>query len=354
MTVLEDIRKFPNQESTLLKFLEDPAVVITRTRKIVYFNPAFERRFGCNWDTDLGRLLDEVIPAYAGPRIWQYMETLEVHSTPQHFWVENESQALRLSLAPVSIRERAIGAVVSFRDATAEGETKRLNMVLFNALVDDFEFSVAELDAMMNMLQNKPSAAPSIHQHSQTQMQQIKDRLKRFRDFSELLFGNLVPSWVPFQPMQLLSLMLKTLRQGAKGRGVILEESAALELPEVMGDPAYLNRVLGLLVDHVIKSVPPGELVAMAASVMEMPDGTQRLVYSVTGTGWVLTEDIFSGLTHRLKELLAGEREQDKQTFLRLLIVQRLVRTMKGSVTMAAHEMAGTTFSISIPTAIAK
>jgi len=352
MPTLEELRRYPHLTRSLLGFLEDPVAVITRGRVVVYVNPAFAKHFRCTWESAIGQPLEKLIPRFLEVRIRQYLEGLTAAASPRHFWAKSYGQSLRVSLAPVVARNRLIGATVCLWEASSEAEVKRMNVSLFRALLEDVAAPVSTLEVCLQGQGNHPARLVATRLAMQEHLVQINEGLTRFKEYAEILFGQIVPAQVTFRPLQLLGLARKTLASAAKSREVFLEEAHTRDLPDLQGDPAYLNRILGLVVDFVIKNVPAGQMVIMAVDVLNWPDGSPRLVYSITGTGWVPKEALLRSLTDHRQEFYLGKSDEEKRQILRLFIARRLVQALNGSFTPAAHEKAGTTFSISIPVSI--
>ena len=352
MPTLEELRRYPHLTRTLLAFLEDPVAVVTRERVVVYVNPAFTRTFRCTWESALGQPLEKLLPRFLEARLRQNLEGLEAASPPRSFSAKAYQQSLRVSLTPVVARNRLIGATVSLSQAPAEAEMKQMSVSLFRALLEDVAAPVAALDDCLQGRGDHAADLIATRPAMQEHMLQINEGLTRFKDYAEIIFGQVSAARVAFQPLKLLGLARKTLAAAATSRNVFLEEAPARDLPDLQGDPAYLNRILGLVVDFVIKNVPAGQMVVLAAEVLNLPDGIPRLVYSITGTGWVPHEALLRSLTDVRQEFYLGRNDQEKRGILRLFIARRLVQALQGSFTPAAHEKAGTTFSIAIPTAI--
>lgn len=120
MPSFEELRRYPHLTRTLLAFFEDPVVVLTRGRRVVYVNPAFARQFRCTWESAIGQPLEKLVPRFLEIRIRRHLEELSASSSARHFWAKSYNQSLRVSLAPVVARNRLIGATVHLWEAASE------------------------------------------------------------------------------------------------------------------------------------------------------------------------------------------------------------------------------------------
>ena len=352
MPSLDEIRRFPERARTLLAFVEDPVAVITRGQTVIYVNPAFARRFAAGWDQVIGKKLGDVLPRFIAVRVAQHLADLQANSGPRHFWAKRFQESLRVSLAPVTQNGRLIGATLMLWEATGESEVKRMNVSLFRAMLEDIASPIEALDVLLTVNLDRPQRLAEMEGAIRRDLSQITESLSRFKEYTEVLFGNVVPARVHFQPLQLLGLARKTLSGLARSRKVFLEEASARDLPEVQSDPAYLNRVLGLVVDYVIRQVARGQLVVLSADVLTPPASSPLLTYAVTGTGWVPGERLLRSMTDSGQDMYLGKNDEEKRLNLRLFIARRLVQAMNGTFTPAAHEKVGATFAIAIPTSI--
>ncbi|HUT53602.1 MAG TPA: hypothetical protein VM658_09440 [bacterium] len=332
-------------ENTLLYFLEDPVVVLSVKGTVAYANPAFRFRFQVRRKDVVGQHFSEALPQWMWEPVLARLRVMEPESAPHNFWLKNGQERFRVSMAGIALNGRTAGAVVTLWDASREGEQKLRNLELFRAMLEDLEHPLDQLKDLLDGPVDKVKGLKPMH----SGVEHVEEALSRFRDFAELLLGEIRTERVPFFPGRLIALARKSLRPLAEQRGVYLEEGMARELPRVQGDPALLNRVLGLLVDYMVKAVPVKEIVVIAADLLLMENGSPWLAYSVTGTGFVSLETELLEEKAPLLETFKGLPDERKRLVLRLMLARRLVTAMGGVVSVAAHKLAGTAISVRVP-----
>lgn len=336
-------------DHTLLYFLEDPVAVISAKGLVVYMNPAFERRFRASLEKAYGRPLIEAVPEWLERPLLDQLGGMEPGGTSRHFWIKTGRENFRVSMSVILLRGLVAGATVHIWDATREVEAKRRNLDLFQIMLSDLAYPLEELTALLH---NPGPAKDSVLRSAQSQAEQLQDGFKRFQDFGELLFGELRTEAVPFKPGRLINLSRKSLHPLADQKKVLLEEGTARELPMVLSDPALLNRVLGLVVDYMIRSVRARELVVLSAELALMKDGSPRLAYSITGTGVLGLEAEWVIRDNPLPPDFQALSDEKKRLLFRVMLAHRIVRAMGGDLTLAAHEQAGTTLTVRVPAQI--
>ncbi len=347
MKEFDEIQKGP--ERTLLSFMEDPVIVLSAKGVAAYMNPAFIKRFDSNAGLDLGRHVSEILPAWMWEPISDQLAAITPGGAPRRFWLSNDRFRFRASMGIITLEGRAAGAVLTLWDATSELNQKRKNLELFRSMLTNFEYPMLE----MNSIVARPDHRTEYVDASFGELLgQFEEGFYRMRDFGELLFGEFRSESVPFHPNRLLALARKSFRPIAEERGVYLEEAACRDLPQVVGDPALLNRVLAILVDFMIRRTQKGENVVISADLMMMGDGSATLGYAITGTGVVSPELEMVGSEFSLQDALGATSEKDKQRVLRVALARRLTTTMGGELTVAAHESVGTTLFARAPVKI--
>jgi signal transduction histidine kinase len=332
-------------ENTLLYFLEDPVVVLSAKGAVAYVNPSFRSRFAVRKKEVVGRHFSESIPQWMWEPVLARLRVMEPGGAAHNFWLKNGQERFRVSMADIALSGRVAGAVVTLWDASREGEQRLKNLELFRAMLEDLEQPLTKLKDVMDGPLDKLKGRKTMS----SGVEHIEEALSRFRDFAELLLGEVRTERVPFFPGRLIALARKSLRPLAEQRGVYLEEGMARELPRVQGDPALLNRVLGLLVDYMVKAVPVKEIVVISADLLLMSNGSPWLSYSITGTGFVGLETELLEEKAPLLETFKGLPDERKRLVLRLMLARRLVTAMGGMVSVAGHKLAGTSISVRVP-----
>jgi len=318
-----------DSQRLLLAYLDDPVVVVSPKGRVAYFNPAFGRSFEKELQGLVGASLAKSLPGWMARKILAEAAELAARPQPKSFWLRGEGRRYRVSAAPIVFERRYLGAVVTLWDAGPEMARRRQNFELFRFMLND-------LGAQADATDDKGQADP------------VREGLQRLRDFSELFFGEVHPEAGLFQPDRLLALTIKSMRLRAEERKVALEESVTRDLPRVKGDAGLLSRVLALLTDYMIHRAGRGQLVVLAADIIDGRVGS-RLAYSVTGLGVVEVSTAWLSQQADVPADYARLSDQQKNFGLRLIMAKRLVQAMDGRIELAAHESVGTTISLQVP-----
>ncbi len=328
-----------NPERTLLYFLDDPAVVISAGGRVAYANPSFLRLFDLELGAVIGKRLSAVALEWMHATVMQQFRDTDLGEGVRHFRLHSGNRRLLVNMSGINLKGRVAGAVLTLRDETGEISNSRRNLELFRAMLDDASKFIDDSSA---------GSKGSGDGRESELIRGFEQCLSRLREFGEVFLGEIKTESSHFYPGKLVKMAQKSMRPAAEQRGVFLEEGMQRELPRVVGDPALLNRVLALLLDYMIKGVREGEAVIAGAELLLSTEGRPRLSYSVTGTGMVSDAEELGEISGRL-DSYSGLPDNKKLRVMRLSLARRLVGAMGGDVTVAAHELAGTSISARVP-----
>jgi len=342
----QDLINYP--EKTLMAYLEDPTLVVSRKGMVVYVNPAYRRHFNVNKEDVVGRMGSEVLPGWLWQTLSDQLPDLSPEDLKRSMWTGREEKRYRISIAGMAVKGRVGGAVVMLWDASGEALNRKQTLELYRSMTADLGYPLEEIKSLSARLSKLDDPAVKA---LGSQLEHVNESVLRLREFGEIFLGDVRSERVPFHPGRLVNMVLKSLRPMAEQKGVYLEDGSVRELPRVVGDPALLNRVLGLLVDYMVNTTPRKELVIISPGMVMMEDGSPRLSYSITGTG-VVNNDTGSAEDGHAMESYSGLPDDKKRTLLRLLLAKKLVTSMGGKFAGAAQELAGTTIHTQVPVEI--
>jgi len=343
-------RRPPREDQTLLYYLEDPAVVLSRKGRVAYSNPAFHRLFRLSGSSLSGRPLQELSPAWFHEPALSRLSELDNGGGSRSFWVGDDKKRFQAVLKGILVDGRLAGALLTLHQWREGAEFDRLNLDLFQLMIEDLQYPLEELKSYLKFPGDKMGEA--VKRSASSQLELTNEAISRLRSFGDIFFGAARPERVSFSPGRLIRLALKSLRPVAKNKGALLEDGSSRELPMALGDPAILNRVLGLLLDYFIRIAPENELIVLSAEMLMAGDGSPLLIYSITGTG-VASQDVDLSRGERtMLESFLGLSDEKKRLVLRVLLAHRLVSSLGGRLSVAAHEKAGLTICALVPAAI--
>jgi PAS domain S-box-containing protein len=352
MTTFEKIQKFPDKYRTALAFMADPVAVLDRKRRVLYFNPAFERQFQTPAAQGLGRSLEELLSKTLTEKINDQLGFLEKEPSSRNFVITDGSRDFRATISPILFNNRQAGSILMMVDISSERATRELNKKIISTLMDDIQLPLNELSMCFSQYPEETVKESDYREKGEKSFRDLVEDFNDLNDFCSLILEEEVIQRSTFSPQKILNLALRSLRPRAREKGVFLEELSQEEIPDVVGDQARLSRIIILVCDYFLRQIPEGEIICLSAELKRSQTG-YNLLYSTTATGIVRTK-MEEGSRFETESNDTRLRHESKIASRRLFLMQRLVLAMKGSWATAAQEGLGTTLTVSIPTDIAR
>jgi CheY-like chemotaxis protein/anti-sigma regulatory factor (Ser/Thr protein kinase) len=166
-------------------------------------------------------------------------------------------------------------------------------------------------------------------------------------DVAKMETGNLTIEHVPFDLKGMLRDVSRLWEEQARGKGLdfVLDLQSCPEFIE--GDPARMRQIAFNLLSNALKFTESGQITVRAAA-----EGT-TLRIGVSDTGIGIPAEKIGIIFESFRQVDAGTTRKYGGTGLGLTICQNLARAMGGDVTVESVPGAGTTFTLSLPLALA-
>lgn len=247
-------------------------------------------------------------------------------------WTPKELEMLK-ELADIVMREFRL------RDMTRELFIEHsIRQELTESLVQDLS---TPLERMSFVLQTSDPVmglpAPDVDDVL-SDAQRLTMKLNDLVDVSRLETGKLEPSLQGVDLDEILASALARTYPTALEKQITVEARMPEQLPEVVGDPDILVRVVENMLRHAIRFTDPGSLVFIEAT--QVSDNEVRC--SVSDTGMGLTEDVRASLFNTaLPDIQSADEEPTSG--LGLTYARAAIEALGGTIGVFSQEGVGTT-----------
>lgn len=300
--------------------------------------------------------------ARADPDAWQTAITMRFRSgadTSNEQFDENQ-------WAQVTIRDAPeVGTVVVLSDIT---EIKRISEELSyakdeaeaaNEAKSTFLASMSHeirtplngimgMSALLNgtkLTAEQRDFSATINEAAETLLTIINDIL----DFSKVEAGAMELEHAPVDLVESMESAIELLAPKASAQGIELACRISPEVPAgILGDSVRLKQVLLNLLNNAIKFTEEGE-VELSVAMGDRKDGQTELAIQVRDTGIGIPQDRMDRLFKSFSQVDASTTRRFGGTGLGLVITQRLVGLMGGSIEVSSEPKIGSVFSIKLP-----
>ncbi len=167
-------------------------------------------------------------------------------------------------------------------------------------------------------------------------------------DFSKIEAGKLEVEKIEFRVDVLLNQLQDFFRNIAYEKGLELTVGMMPDVPNILwGDPLRLSQILINLLGNALKFTNQGEI-SLIIDTMEQVGTTIKLRFLIQDSGIGMTEEQLSSLFDAFHQADASTTRKYGGTGLGLVISQKLVRLMGGSIAVQSQPGQGSQFSFTL------
>jgi PAS domain S-box-containing protein len=173
-------------------------------------------------------------------------------------------------------------------------------------------------------------------------------------DFSKVEAGRMDIENISFSLLDCIEGALDPLAVRAQQKGLELTWSFQDDIPgTLMGDPTRLRQILINLVGNAVKFTKEGE-VSVLAQRLQSKDGFIPVQFTISDTGVGIPKEKHQQIFEAFSQADSSTTREFGGTGLGLSISARMIRLMKGEIGLESAPGKGTTFTFTLPFAMAK
>ena len=346
------LRRAQLMSDVALESLYDPIIVTDARGRIRNLNRAAQGLFGAVPDSPRRQIADHI----QNPQIIRAVE--RAVGSEQTFAAEDEHSQVNINVgnAQRTYRIRAtpmkddddqlLGSVVVLEDITHLKVLDRMKTDFIAVASHELRTPVTSLLLSSQLLEEGAAGDLNADQLQIIQSQrQDLERLQRLMtdilDITRLEQGSTPPRFEPVSAHELLQEIDHEFGLVAQKKGVQLIETELATDVHFRADQVQLHRALANLVSNAIRHTPSGGTVALSVNRAE-----NKVIFIVADTGEGIPHEFQSIVFDRFVQVPA--RAQGGAG-LGLAIVQSIVKSHGGSLTLQSEPGKGTTFTIELP-----
>ena len=189
---------------------------------------------------------------------------------------------------------------------------------------------------------------------TETALEYLLTLVNNILDMGKLEASSMEMETVPFDLQALFDKNMKIIQMQAGDHDVRLITKLRITHRYLLGSPTHLSRILTNLTSNAIKFNRAGGTVTVTCTESPMDEAHAAFAFRCTDTGIGISEEFQS----HLFEPFAQEGKESITTYtgsgLGLAVVKATTEQMGGTVTFQSEEGCGTTFTVTIPFALAE
>lgn len=200
---------------------------------------------------------------------------------------------------------------------------------------------MASLLSETNLTAEQREFTDTILSSGETLLTVINDIL----DFSKIESGKMELDYAPFDLRQCVEEVMDLFASTASNKGIDLVYEIDYQIPvQIVGDSHRLRQVLTNLMSNAMKFTDKGE-VFLRVAMTHLKDSEVGLRFEVRDTGIGIAKEKIGRLFQPFSQVDSSTTRRYGGTGLGLVICQRLVQLMGGSISVSSEEGAGAVFS---------
>jgi two-component system, NtrC family, sensor histidine kinase KinB len=336
--------------------LYDPVIVTDAEGRVTRLNPAAEEIFGSEAE-NAGKHVGEVARdariagAVAEALHSQRAVAGEGSASVLPLAVDGSERAFRLRTTPMRDNEKhLLGAVTLLEDITHLREIDRLKSEFIATASHELRTPLTSVQMGVHLLLE--GAAGELNDKQTEVLGACRedcerlDRLMRdLLDLSKIEAGESQPELLPIKVRDLIIDEADTLRPQVEAKDLSFVVDIPVELPRVMADRSQIERVLANLVVNAIRYTRQGEI-----RVAAEPRG-HYVAVSVSDTGEGIPQEY---LSHIFDKFVQVPGAATGGAGLGLAISRLIVEAHGGQISVQSEVGQGSTFTFTLPVAVAQ
>ena len=357
LAIQEKIRGIVGEKEKLdsiLRCMNEGVLVLDSRGRLILSNQNAQKMFGLPYPAPAGASLMEVSRR---PEMRKLVdEILACDLSAKHFVQELSFDGRWLGVTAAELRgadDKAAGYILVFHDVT---ELKRLETMRADLVANvshELRTPLTAIRGYAETLLQSPPADPKEAERFLDIIQRHSERLGRLIDdlltLSDLESGKIQLNQEKIRPAQMIHRILEVFHERAAKKNVALSESAAADLPDIIGDSDRLQQLFINLIDNALKYTPEGGKIEVRALPAPAHDERHMVEIAVADTGCGIPEKDLPRLTERFYRVDKARSREMGGTGLGLAIVKHIVQAHRGRLQIESRIQKGTTVRVFLP-----
>ena len=335
------------------------AIATNDAAKIDRINQAALDLLGFEEDELLGKWYPNAIRAYdADGNLIATMQRpitqafLSGTSVSRRIFVERKDGSrlpVAMTISPVLLGKKPIGAIAVFRDISEELEIDRMKSEFIAIASHQLRTPLTAIKLDAHMLQEGYVGDLTPEQRTQVKMilfsiDRMEELISTLLNITRIEAGRIAITPKPTQLERIIRLIVKELSSGAREKNIVITINSQKNLPRIVTDKLLVREVCANLLSNAIKYSP--EESRITVNIHEEGD---CVVFSVADTGYGIPDDAQERVFTKFYRGSNIKQKEAIGTGLGLYMIKGVVDNLKGRIWFDSNVDHGTTFYVSLP-----
>lgn len=256
-----------------------------------------------------------------------------------------------VTVSPIILDGRPVGAVEVFRDITVENEIDRMKSEFISLASHQLRTPLSTIKTYSHMLNDNYMGEINADQARAlgtiiNATNSMNELIATLLNIARIESGNIAVNYKRLDATQIVHDVIRQLKVGADSRGVILSFRAPKQPVTIKTDSLIAKEVLANLIGNAIKYTTSGGTVTV-----RIHSRGGNIIFEIQDTGIGIPKQSQDKIFAKFFRAQNVIRQETTGTGLGLYVVKGLVLTLHGRVWFKSEEHTGSTFYVSLPKA---
>lgn len=347
------------ESEAIFRSIGDGAIATDEFGHITRINPMALRILDLKPKEALGQWFPRVIPIMQEdktplplierPIVQMFLTGKSVTAKVRYLLKSGGSVPVSITVSPIILNGRPVGAIEVFRDITEEQEIDRMKSEFISLASHQLRTPLSTIKTYTHMLADGyfgPLEAPQTSplQTIITATNTMNELISVLLNIARIESGSIAISAGDYDAAQLVTDVMKQLQVTADARGVRLRFIPPVRPVGIHTDSLITKEILANLISNAVKYTPT--LGTVTVRVRDLQHGVR---FAVHDTGIGIPKQVHDKIFAKFFRAPNALREETVGTGLGLYVVHGLVATLHGKIWFRSAENAGSTFYVSLP-----
>jgi len=347
------------ESEAIFRSIGDGAIATDEFGHITRINPMAQRILGLKPKEALGQWFPRILPIMREdktplalierPIVQMFLTGKSVTAKVRYILKDGSSVPVSITVSPIILNGRPVGAIEVFRDITEEQEIDRMKSEFISLASHQLRTPLSTIKTYTHMLADGyfgPLAAPQTAplQTVITAANTMNELISVLLNIARIESGSIAISTSEYDAAQLVTDVIKQLQITADARGVRLRFIRPAAPANLCTDSLIAKEILANLISNAIKYTP-----TLGTVTIRVRDLQHSVRIAVHDTGIGIPRQVHDKIFAKFFRAPNAVREETVGTGLGLYVVQGLVTTLHGKIWFRSAEDAGSTFYVSLP-----
>lgn len=347
------------ESEALFRSIGDGAIATDEFGHITRINPTALAILGLSAEEALGQWFPRIIhilkpdgtplPLIERPIVRMFLSGQAISEKALYLTKSGRTVPVSITVSPIILDDRPVGAVQVFRDITIENEIDRMKSEFISLASHQLRTPLSTIQTYAHMMDESYMGEMNDDQRRAlhtilTATNTMNELIGMLLNIARIESGSIAVNSKHLDAASVIQDIIKQLNLNASAKSITLKFQPPQQPIWLKADVLILKEILLNLIGNAIKYTPPDGMVTI-----KVTGNAHNVDFAVKDTGIGIPQSAQEKIFGKFFRAQNVIRQETTGTGLGLYVVKGLVSTLHGKVWFKSEENKGTTFYVSLP-----